>query len=151
MGAPTHGETPHWSISDDLTSWAASSTRNDGLHDLDGWVFGTHRFSTDLDFSVATLDDDPATVIRLFVDEIDGTRLGPFTYGIDNRRGRYAITYQSSAAPTRSLPTLFQARGETGTSGACLDRFQITVDRIWNGCKYSTRKRSAWIYGLLLI
>jgi predicted nucleotidyltransferase component of viral defense system len=57
------------------------------------------RFSTDLDFSVATLDDDPATVIRLFVDEIDGTRLGPFTYGIDNRRGRYAITYQSELGP----------------------------------------------------
>jgi predicted nucleotidyltransferase component of viral defense system len=57
------------------------------------------RFSTDLDFSVATLDDDPATVIRLFVDEIDGTHLGPFTYGIDNRRGRYAITYQSELGP----------------------------------------------------
>jgi len=57
------------------------------------------RFSTDLDFSVATLDDDPATVIRLFVDEIDGTRLGPFTYGIDDRRGRYAIIYQSELGP----------------------------------------------------
>jgi len=57
------------------------------------------RFSTDLDFSVATLDDDPATVIRLFVDEIDGARLGPFTYGIDDRRGRYAIIYQSELGP----------------------------------------------------
>ena len=63
------------------------------------------RFSTDLDFSVATLDDDSATVIRLFVDEIDGTRLGPFTYGIDDRRGRYAIIYQSELGrPGRSAP-----------------------------------------------
>jgi predicted nucleotidyltransferase component of viral defense system len=62
------------------------------------------RFSTDLDFSVATLDDDPATVIRLFVDEIDGTRLGPFTYGIDDRRGRYAIIYQSELGPGPAGP-----------------------------------------------
>lgn len=30
------------------------------------------RFSTDLDFSVATLDDDPASVIQLLIGEIDG-------------------------------------------------------------------------------
>jgi predicted nucleotidyltransferase component of viral defense system len=57
------------------------------------------RFSTDLDFSVSTLGDDPATVIRLFVDEIDGTRLGPFTYSIDHRRDRYLIIYQSELGP----------------------------------------------------
>ena len=56
----------------------------------------------------------------------------------------------SSASPTRSLPTLFQARGETSTAGACLDRFQITVDRIWNDCKY-TGEPSSSIHGLLLI
>ena len=57
------------------------------------------RFSTDLDFSVASLDDDPATVINLLVNEIDGTRLGPFTYSIDDRRGRYVIVYQSDLGP----------------------------------------------------
>jgi predicted nucleotidyltransferase component of viral defense system len=62
------------------------------------------RFSTDLDFSVVSLSDDPATVIRLFVDEIDGTRLGPFTYGIDDRRGRYAIIYQSELGPDSGGP-----------------------------------------------
>jgi predicted nucleotidyltransferase component of viral defense system len=64
------------------------------------------RFSTDLDFSVATLDDDPATVIRLFVDEINGTRLGPFTCSIDDRRGRYAIIYQSELGPDLGGPLL---------------------------------------------
>jgi predicted nucleotidyltransferase component of viral defense system len=57
------------------------------------------RFSTDLDFCVASLDDDPTTIIDLLVSEIDGTRLGPFTYGIDHRRGRYAIVYQSDLGP----------------------------------------------------
>ena len=70
------------------------------------------RFSTDLDFSVATLDDDPATVIRLFVDEIDGTRLGPFTYGIDDRRGRYTIIYQSELGPDPTA--LLQSKIDVG-------------------------------------
>ena len=53
------------------------------------------RFSTDLDFAVASLDDDPDAVIQLLVDEIGGAQLGPFTYGIDTRRGRHTITYRS--------------------------------------------------------
>ena len=62
------------------------------------------RFSTDLDFSVATLDDDPASVIQLFIDEINGIRLGPFTYGIDGRRDRYSITYRSELGPNPGGP-----------------------------------------------
>ena len=31
---------------------------------------------------------------HLLVSEIDGTRLGPFTYGIDDRRSRFAVDYQ---------------------------------------------------------
>lgn len=44
------------------------------------------RFSTDLDFSVASLDDDPAAVIQLLVGQIDDTRLGPFTYSTSEDR-----------------------------------------------------------------
>lgn len=62
------------------------------------------RFSTDLDFSVATLDDDPAAVVQLLVDEIDGTRLGPFAYGIDEHRDRYTITFQSELGPDPTGP-----------------------------------------------
>ncbi|MGC9219872.1 MAG: nucleotidyl transferase AbiEii/AbiGii toxin family protein [Solirubrobacteraceae bacterium] len=57
------------------------------------------RFSTDLDFAVASLDDDPDAVIQLFVDEIDGTQLGPFTFGIETRRNRHTITYRSELGP----------------------------------------------------
>ncbi len=57
------------------------------------------RFSTDLDFSVATLDDDPASVTQLLVGEIDGTRLGPFSYDIEDRRGRHTIIYRSELGP----------------------------------------------------
>jgi len=57
------------------------------------------RFSTDLDFAVASLDDDPEAVIALLVDEIDGTQLGPFTFGIDTRRNRHTITYRSELGP----------------------------------------------------
>ena len=60
---------------------------------------GAGRFSTDLDFSVATLDDDPASVTQLLVGEIDGTRLGPFTYDIEDRRGRHTIIYRSELGP----------------------------------------------------
>jgi predicted nucleotidyltransferase component of viral defense system len=57
------------------------------------------RFSTDLDFAVVALQDDPDAVVQLFVDEIDGTQLGPFTYGIETRRGRHTITYRSELGP----------------------------------------------------
>jgi len=57
------------------------------------------RFSTDLDFAVASLDDDPDTVIELLVDEIHGTELGPFTFGIETRRNRHTITYRSDLGP----------------------------------------------------
>jgi len=57
------------------------------------------RFSTDLDFAVASLDDDPEAVIALLVDEIDGTQLGAFTFGIETRRNRHTITYRSELVP----------------------------------------------------
>jgi predicted nucleotidyltransferase component of viral defense system len=62
------------------------------------------RFSTDLDFAVASLDDDPEAVIELLVDEIDGTRLGPFTYRIDDRRNRHTIVYHSDLGPDPTGP-----------------------------------------------
>ncbi|MGH9089900.1 MAG: nucleotidyl transferase AbiEii/AbiGii toxin family protein [Acidimicrobiales bacterium] len=62
------------------------------------------RFSTDLDFSVAALDDDPDAVIALLVDEIDGTILEPFTYGIENRRNRHTVIYRSGLGPDPAGP-----------------------------------------------
>ena len=57
------------------------------------------RFSTDLDFAVASLDDDPDAVIGLLVDEIVGTQLGPFTFGVEPRRNRHTVTYRSELGP----------------------------------------------------
>lgn len=57
------------------------------------------RFSTDLDFAVTSLEDDPAAVIGLLVESINGARLGPFTYEVEHRRGRYTIVYDSELGP----------------------------------------------------
>lgn len=57
------------------------------------------RFSTDLDFAVASLDDDPDAVVGLLVETIHGTRLGPFGYQVEQRRGRHTIIYNSDLGP----------------------------------------------------
>ena len=57
------------------------------------------RFSTDLDFSVATLDDHPVSGTQLLVGEIDDTRLGRFTHDSEDRRGRHTIIYRSEIGP----------------------------------------------------
>lgn len=57
------------------------------------------RFSTDLDFAVASLDDDPDAVVSLLVETIHGTRLGPFDYKVEQRRGRHTIIYNSDLGP----------------------------------------------------
>lgn len=51
------------------------------------------RFSTDLDFSVANLDDDPKEVASILTKAIDGKSIGPFRYAVEERRGRAHITY----------------------------------------------------------
>lgn len=66
-----------------------------------------------------------AAVIQLLVDEINGTRLGPFTYGIDSRRNRHTITYQSELGPHPTGPI-------QSTGGSRLV-----------GCATSTTRRSA--------
>ena len=75
----------------------------------------------------STLHDDPATVIRLFVDEINGTRLGPFTYGIDDRRGRYAIIYQSELGPDPTGLARVEDRRRTATVACANPPFVVDV------------------------
>lgn len=53
------------------------------------------RFSTDLDFSVANLTDEPAEVQALVTEAIDDREIGPFRYRIEERRGRAHITYEN--------------------------------------------------------
>lgn len=53
------------------------------------------RFSTDLDFSLADANEDPEDVEIALVTEIDGTVLGPFTYGTRERRGKWSLVVES--------------------------------------------------------
>jgi predicted nucleotidyltransferase component of viral defense system len=52
------------------------------------------RFSLDLDFSLATPADLRAVVLEL-VGSIDGTSIGPFSYGVSERRGKWSVTVTS--------------------------------------------------------
>ena len=53
------------------------------------------RFSLDLDFSVASTSDDPDTVLLNLVSEIDGLTVGPFAYGVTERRGKWWLTMRT--------------------------------------------------------
>lgn len=71
------------------------------------------RFSTDLDFSVRSLDDDPATVIAMLAEAIDGIKLGPLRYHVVEHRGRFHITYESSI-PALHMTKELQSKIDVG-------------------------------------
>ncbi len=50
------------------------------------------RFSTDLDFSAARAEDDPDEVLTTFLEAVEGASIGPFTYGVAERRGKWLLT-----------------------------------------------------------
>ena len=51
------------------------------------------RFSLDLDFGVADINDDPDEIITEFVIATSGLRIGPFTYEVTERRGKCTVIY----------------------------------------------------------
>ncbi|MBN4047372.1 nucleotidyl transferase AbiEii/AbiGii toxin family protein [Acidimicrobiaceae bacterium AH-315-P05] len=53
------------------------------------------RFSTDLDFSVANVDDDARSALDLLVEHIDGVEIGGFRYSVTWRNNKPSIRYQS--------------------------------------------------------
>lgn len=53
------------------------------------------RFSTDLDFAVMGLDDEPKGVKELLEEAIDGREIGPFRYQVEDHRGRAHVTYEN--------------------------------------------------------
>ena len=57
------------------------------------------RFSTDLDFSVASLHDAVGEVIELLTDAIRGTEVGDFRFEIATRRGRPEIVFHHPEVP----------------------------------------------------
>lgn len=60
------------------------------------------RFSLDLDFSVADPTAAPDTVVLDLIGEIDGLRIGPFTYGVTERRGKWWLTIESDLSSEES-------------------------------------------------
>lgn len=50
------------------------------------------RFSTDLDFSAARAEDDPDEVLMAFLEAVEGAQIGPFSYGVKERRGKWLLT-----------------------------------------------------------
>lgn len=52
------------------------------------------RFSLDLDFSLA-VPADPEAVVFDLVSAIDGANIGPFAYGVSERRGKWSLTVAS--------------------------------------------------------
>ncbi|NMO50680.1 hypothetical protein HH310_05655 [Actinoplanes sp. TBRC 11911] len=52
------------------------------------------RFSLDLDFSLS-VPADPETVVLDLVSAIDGITIGPFVYGVSERRGKWSLTVTS--------------------------------------------------------
>jgi predicted nucleotidyltransferase component of viral defense system len=60
------------------------------------------RFSLDLDFSVASPGDDLDTVLLSLISEIDGLTIGPFAYGVTERRGKWWLTIRTAFASADS-------------------------------------------------
>lgn len=56
------------------------------------------RFSTDLDFSVTNIEVDPEASLELLEEHITGLTIGPFAYGMRNRRGKRILTFNSPFA-----------------------------------------------------
>lgn len=60
------------------------------------------RFSLDLDFSVAEPTADADTVLLDVIGEIDGLHVGPFAYGVTERRGKWWLTIDSDLSTEES-------------------------------------------------
>lgn len=57
------------------------------------------RFSTDIDLSLASPDEDRVAVADLVAETIDNAELGPFRYRVEQRRGRWMIHVDTDIAP----------------------------------------------------
>jgi len=54
------------------------------------------RFSLDLDFSSTHIGADPDDALTDLIAAVDGLKVGPFTYGVIERRGKWTLTYDHS-------------------------------------------------------
>ncbi|MDR1432358.1 MAG: nucleotidyl transferase AbiEii/AbiGii toxin family protein, partial [Propionibacteriaceae bacterium] len=54
------------------------------------------RFSLDLDFSTARIEDDADDVLTDMIAAVDGLAVGPFSYSVTERRGKWILVYDHS-------------------------------------------------------
>jgi predicted nucleotidyltransferase component of viral defense system len=54
------------------------------------------RFSLDLDFSNTDIGADPDDALTNLIAAVDGLKVGPFGYGVIERRGKWTLTYDHS-------------------------------------------------------
>jgi predicted nucleotidyltransferase component of viral defense system len=52
------------------------------------------RFSLDLDFSIINIGINEDEALTDFITSIEGLKIGPFRYGLIERRGKWSITYE---------------------------------------------------------
>ena len=52
------------------------------------------RFSLDLDFSVINIGIDQDVTLVNFITFLEGLRIGPFRYGVTQRRGKWSVVYE---------------------------------------------------------
>lgn len=63
------------------------------------------RFSLDLDFSVSEFGFDRDEVAEAFAVAVDGLSVGPFRYGVRERRGKWSVVFESGFVREPSLMT----------------------------------------------
>lgn len=51
------------------------------------------RFSLDLDFSTVVIGDDPDDALMDLITAVDGLEIGPFSYSVTERRGKWALHF----------------------------------------------------------
>lgn len=61
------------------------------------------RFSTDLDFSASDIGDDTEIIVSLLAEAIEGEEIGPFRYGISERRGKRYLVIDSEFGSAENL------------------------------------------------
>ena len=52
------------------------------------------RFSLDLDFASTAIGADPDDALTELIAAVDGSTVGPFRYGVVERRGKWTLTYE---------------------------------------------------------
>lgn len=63
------------------------------------------RFSLDLDFAVASTEQDRDEAALAFAASVDGLQIGPFSYGVSERRGKWSVEFSSRFVTYPSLKT----------------------------------------------